>query len=882
MTDTGITSIETALNLSERSLSIAAASPALAASKTQQSRESQLANLEKSLGELDSLIKNISELQKSSEVTNAILAIKNQIGENINKLNNFVESRISLSEKRQANIVRISALHDEFLNIVVPLVDDSTFNLVIAGEEVATESSSSVKKLMEQQVGALRSVLEVLAEGNLMSGLISIAAMTEEPANLTVLNERFVSSSQTLNRTIKNIVDRELAKKISGIINPIVQIGIGPENIFELRRRYFKVRETNPDLIPPINRKLKVASTAISAAHDKFLEHLTPMVDDISFELAIGSEGTTAKLKKTIEKLMNVDVSAIRNVMEIQAAGNLIVGLMNGTANTPDVATIQPSQERFTAAIKKIRKSLNELPKATEYAALKNSVGNLVNLGVSQSNVFDLRRNELNVAANSELALADNRKLAAKLRAEVDIILFNSRTDIGNLVQQVENAVQNGRMAMIVIVVAALLGAALIGWLYVGRNLVRRLNGLAECTALLAAGELSTEIPNGGSDELSQMAEAMQIFKDNAIERERLEAEAIEQRKAAEADKERHREDQEKRRLEQEELERNQREVDSEREQHKREDEEKRVAAERKAERQKVAEQEERARKEAERAELIAELTAKFDGSVTGVLKSVDGAIDNLQHTSEALKDTAESTNQQAANVSAAAEQASVNVQTVSAAAEQLSKSVAEIGEQASRSSEITREAVTEAASTNQKVRSLAESANKIGEVVELINDIASQTNLLALNATIEAARAGEAGKGFAVVASEVGNLASQTANATEEIAAQIAGIQSATNESVTAIEGISKTIGDVSEIAVSMASAVEEQSAATQEIARNVEQAASGTQEVTENIGKVSVNANETGQAADQMKVAIGSLGKEATSLQDEVVTFLRDIQAV
>jgi methyl-accepting chemotaxis protein len=160
------------------------------------------------------------------------------------------------------------------------------------------------------------------------------------------------------------------------------------------------------------------------------------------------------------------------------------------------------------------------------------------------------------------------------------------------------------------------------------------------------------------------------------------------------------------------------------------------------------------------------------------------------------------------------------------------------------------------------------------------ITAIAEQTNLLALNATTEAARAGEAGKGFAVVAQEVKALAAQTAKATDEIASQIASMQTATRESVTAIKEIGDTIKKISEISAAIAAAVEEQGAATEEIARNVGFAAKGTSEVAFRIADVSRGAGETGSASAQVLSSARSLSNESDRLKAEVQKFLGTVR--
>jgi len=209
-----------------------------------------------------------------------------------------------------------------------------------------------------------------------------------------------------------------------------------------------------------------------------------------------------------------------------------------------------------------------------------------------------------------------------------------------------------------------------------------------------------------------------------------------------------------------------------------------------------------------------------------------------------------------------------------------MSASVTEISRQVHNSSRIAGEAVKQAERTDGRINELLKAAGRIGDVVKLITAIAEQTNLLALNATIEAARAGESGRGFAVVASEVKALAAQTAKATEEIGAQITGMQAATQDSVGAIKEIGSTITHIADIATTIAATVEEQGTATVEIARNVSEAAKGTAEVAEKITQVNHGASATGSASAQVLASAQLLSKESGSLKTEVEKFLNTVR--
>ena len=153
---------------------------------------------------------------------------------------------------------------------------------------------------------------------------------------------------------------------------------------------------------------------------------------------------------------------------------------------------------------------------------------------------------------------------------------------------------------------------------------------------------------------------------------------------------------------------------------------------------------------------------------------------------------------------------------------------------------------------------------------------------MLALNATIEAARAGESGKGFAVVAGEVKNLASQTARATEEIAASVNRIQISTRGASSAIQSIGETIAQLNGNAAAIANNVGQQGEATREIAHSVQEAAAGSRDVARNIVGVSQAADEAGVAAREVLGAAEVLTVHSAQLSDAVRQFIQFAKAV
>ncbi|MDH5721820.1 MAG: methyl-accepting chemotaxis protein [Alphaproteobacteria bacterium] len=376
--------------------------------------------------------------------------------------------------------------------------------------------------------------------------------------------------------------------------------------------------------------------------------------------------------------------------------------------------------------------------------------------------------------------------------------------------------IKNMKMMALISVFLGSIIIALIG-VFISRSISSPILEMTNVMAKIANGDYDAVVPGiGRGDEIGEMASAVEIFKQNGKETERLKAEQ--------------------------------------------EASEKRVQEERK--------------------QTMRDIAKQFDEQIGGTIRSLAVASESLQGASATLQTTAQNATESSESVAMASEETSVNVNTVASATEKMTASAQEISRQVEDVASKASEAAGSANHTSKQVNELNGLVENIGEVVFAIKGIAKQTNLLALNATIEAARAGEAGKGFAVVADEVKKLANETSHKTEEIEQRISQIQEATQASVKAMQEIIEGVSDIDGLSANAASAVEEQNAVIAEITRSISEVSQAAQQVTSAIHNVQSASKDTKVAATTVSSSADEVKTLSSSVNEAVQSFLEKIR--
>jgi methyl-accepting chemotaxis protein len=627
-----------------------------------------------------------------------------------------------------------------------------------------------------------------------------LASQSEE-----VLNQRARKMKETQEVTLQKLGE-------------VIELGADKAVVAALNETVKNIDDTINSLGAAARERL-----AAAAEHEKLYDALRSAQTTFTAVARPAMTDAQARIRATLGSANPALDEAAQAAQEVDQLGTVIAGgyLMAFemtaalSANSSDALEVIGKEFKITQ--QRVKSNLDLLPKNSDNATVGAAALKLLALGDGKTGVFKIRQKELDANDYGQVVLDETGKLNIGLGISVQQLVGGVQTETDAATWHARKEISLATMVMLALGALTLVVSALFVWLYVGRNILRRIGSLQRSMQLLSDGDLQSEIYRSSQhDEIAAMANSLEVFRESMIKARALDADQDTDRIA-----------------------------------------------------------------KAERASRMEARIVEFEATVRTALDGLQTSANSMQGTAQSMAATADQSSALVSAVASAAEETSVNVQTVSSGTEELSSSIAEIGRQVITSAQIARKAVDEAGETDATMQGLAENASRINIVVDLIQVIASQTNLLALNATIEAARAGEAGRGFAVVASEVKSLANQTAQATDEIRSQIASMQQVTTSAVGAIRNISQTIGEINEVTTAIAAAVEQQGAATREIARNIQHAAGGTSEVSSNIVGVSTASAEAGAAASEVLTASGALRREADVLRAEIDAFLSNIRA-
>jgi methyl-accepting chemotaxis protein len=409
---------------------------------------------------------------------------------------------------------------------------------------------------------------------------------------------------------------------------------------------------------------------------------------------------------------------------------------------------------------------------------------------------------------------AANRANRQALNATVTALARQNEEDVGSVARDLDHFQETMSIVLPAVTLGVILSTVMLVLFLVIGGITRPLARIIEAMERLAAGEFDVVVPGRGKrDEIGQMADALEVFRSQAVENRRL--------------------------------------TDA-------------------------GEREQREAEEQKRAALIA-MATNIESAAGVALAEVGQRTEELATIAGGMRSMTERTGQSAKAAAAAAGQALATAQTVASAAEELAASIRSIGSQVSNSTAMVVRAVAAGDATRVAIDALGEEVSRIGAVADMIGDVAKRTNLLALNATIEAARAGEAGKGFAVVASEVKQLAAQTARSTQQIADHIGAVRAATGAALGAVNRMKETVSEINAVSGSIAEAVGQQDAATVEIARNVAETAAAVSEMNERNVEVSAEAGRGGEYAETVLANTRGLANAVTDLKAAIIRAVR-----
>ena len=257
----------------------------------------------------------------------------------------------------------------------------------------------------------------------------------------------------------------------------------------------------------------------LESLHGRIEELLVPALDNQLFYAMTGFRSFEQPPASREVHFSEPEIDRYRVLVGLQQDVTIIDQLLNSLAVLTDRPLIEPVEERYESAATSIERALSAIDETATSDRLEALFGEML---AKSRTAFDLRRQEVDALDRQQALLEENQNLAVELGGDVESLVAASRDRTDAATMAASQAIRTGRALLLALNIVSIAGAVFIGWLFVGRLLVRRFEALSSSMREMADGNLEAEIGIGGKDEVADMAAALEVFRRHALEVQRL------------------------------------------------------------------------------------------------------------------------------------------------------------------------------------------------------------------------------------------------------------------------------------------------------------------------------------------------------------------------
>ncbi len=275
-------------------------------------------------------------------------------------------------------------------------------------------------------------------------------------------------------------------------------------------------------------QRLAIASTLERlkeelAETNRLIEHhLVVATDDQGFYLVEGLRRLEDRPSPIEERASEAELAYYRDLVTVNHQANLAALLLGDVLFLSDRSHLPILRGRFRSAVQNFQRAYARLSARMPDSALGENLERLARLGESGEGIITLRREVLRRLEQEQEALARGREASVLLLAAANNLVADINNEAVSVSNASQSAVRTGRLLLTLVNVLSIFAALLIGWLFVGRYLIRRLVGLATAMRSMAGGDLEVPVEVRGHDEVADMADALEVFRRHALEVQRL------------------------------------------------------------------------------------------------------------------------------------------------------------------------------------------------------------------------------------------------------------------------------------------------------------------------------------------------------------------------